>query len=211
MSIFKVKGRGYFARGMVLAAIFLSFGPGGAAGSEKKVINISPDIVSEVDQRGTELADIFGDICLMRFPDMAAFAEGAKKRQLVPMSPEKAREYLHEDPGSGWFLKVSDGTYAITIENPPYRACAVRRAYEAAPKFQFPYQLILKTWAANNDIGPLPDQPARRQSVNGLTVTATMHSAAAPDGRSLQNFMALVTQYPTGQSEVRLVRQIMQK
>ncbi len=157
---------------------------------------------------GRELADLFADMCFSRFPDDAALAEGAAKRQLAAMSQDQVKAYLHSDPGHGWFLKTADGSYAITIEEPPYHACAVRRFYGTAPNFQQPYQSQLSAWAAKNNIGPLTNFPPESQVDNGISIHADVKGVTGPDGKPRQLFIAIVSTYTSGQIEVRLVRQI---
>jgi hypothetical protein len=192
--------------GLLVLAQVVSPGPGLRA--EENNIKTPSEIMSEVDASGTELADLFGDLCLTRFPDDKALEEAVGKRQLQPMTQDQVKLVLHEDPGHGWLLKTATGTYVITIENPPYHACAVRRRYAAAPKFETFFQLNLKTWAAANKVGPLRDLPVHRQPVEGGTLTATIHDVLFPNGGVDQTFMSIVTNYSNGQVEVRLVRQI---
>ena len=166
---------------------------------------------AQTSDPGRELVDLFADMCFSRFPDDAALTEGAAKRQLAAMSQDQVKRYLHSDPGHGWLLKTADGLYAITIEDPPYHACAVRRFYGTVPNFELPYQSQLSTWAAKNHIGPLTSFPPQSQVENGYSIHADMKGVTGPDGKPQQLFMEIVTTYTGGQIEVRLVRQIPQK
>lgn len=180
------------------------------APSEKVEITIPQELANEgSDDVGAELADLFADFCLKRFPSETALAEGVELKQLRALSPRGVRRFLHDDPGRGWLLETPSDAYVITIEDPPYHACAVRRMYSTTPKFRLAYKLMVKLWAANEGIGPLQGMPIRRQMVSGGGI-ATMDMDFVPDvgGNVKRGFMAIVTDYPNGQSEIRLVHQI---
>jgi hypothetical protein len=153
------------------------------------------------------LVDAFLDLCLNRFPDDAAFAKGAAARQLQPMAPAAVKQYLHDDPGRGWTGQSPSGPYAVTIESPPYLACGVRRMQKTSAQFPFFFHLTIGTWAATHAIPPRQTVPPMRQANNGATITITAEAVVGADGKPTQTFMALVTDYPSGQSELRLVRQ----
>lgn len=161
---------------------------------------------SGADEVGGELIDSFLDLCLARFPDQAAFAAGARLRHLVPMPPEQVKRFLHEDPGRGWWGTTPSGRFVVTIENPPYFACAVRRLYKLTQAFQTTYQLAIGIWAANHKIA-LQAVPTMRREENGMSISATAQSEFGPDGKVRQTLMMFVTDYPSGRTEVRLVRQ----
>jgi len=159
----------------------------------------------------TELIDVFGDLCLNRFPNEAAFAQGGKGRHLEPMPAEGVKEFLHDDPGRGWFGKTSSGVYVVTIESPPYLACAVRRVQKPSPALQSTFHAIIGNWAAIHKSPTVLNFPPMHQVKGDMTINVTAEGIAGPDGKPQQTFMAFVTDYKSGQTEVRLVRQFAPK
>jgi hypothetical protein len=153
------------------------------------------------------LLDAFIDLCLNRFPNEATFAAGAKARQLQPMTAGMVKQYLHDDPGRGWSGTMPSGSYVVTIENPPYYACAVRQIQKPMPVFAITFQLAVAAWVANSAIVGLQTESPMRQTDNGMTINALMLFVPDSNGRPKQAFMYIVTDYTDGRAEIRLVHQ----
>lgn len=169
-------------------------------------VAIPPDVAGEAsDDAGAQLVDVFGRFCLMRFPDHADMAEGMGGA-VVPLSPQATREFLHDDPGHGWLYKAAEGTYVVTVEDPPYHTCAVRRLYATPPKYRLAYALAVGLWAAAADRGPLQSGASQTVKRNGLTIAMASRVLPPAAGKGVETFMELRTTYPNGRVEIRLAR-----
>lgn len=156
---------------------------------------------------GAELVGLYTDLCLNRFPDEAKLAAAVRERGMTALGPEAVKQYLHDDPGRGWTARTAAGSYVVTIENPPYHACAVRRLDAAPPSFRDTYQRAVTTWAAAQGRGSLRDYPPMNRTGDGMTINATMSGVPGPNGKPVETFMAFVTTYDNGRIETRLVHQ----
>ena len=75
------------------------------------------------------------------------------------------------------------------------------------PALRTSFQLFVSAWAATKKIGP-PRAMAPAQKVrDGMTINVTAQAIVGPNGKPTQVFMVFVTDYPSGRSEVRFVRQ----
>jgi hypothetical protein len=74
-----------------------------------------------------EMAAIFEAFCLKAFPDDSAVSQLTKSPGYQALSSQAVAIYLHADPGHGWRFRTTIATYVLTIEDPPYRTCALRR------------------------------------------------------------------------------------
>ncbi len=75
----------------------------------------------------SELAELFSAFCIQDFPDPAETEKFIRLKGAREMSAKEVASYLHSDPGRGWYLKTPAALYAITLEEPPYHTCAIRR------------------------------------------------------------------------------------
>ena len=157
------------------------------------------------DAAGARLVALFSRFCLQRFPDQPDLAQG--ETAMTPMPPGMIQRYLHADPGRGW-VNHEDGDTVVTIEDPPYHACAVRRMYPAAPRFDRAYQGTIMGWAESRNRGEFGPPRTARQQRPTMNIEATVQTLPAARGRPAENFMAFTTTYPSGNVEIRLVRQI---
>lgn len=188
-------------RAAIVWAMLAVLAPGLARAQAGAVV-IPPDAAQEQDPAGTALVEAFGLFCLNRFPG-AARVEDAAPGRMQALSPLRTREYLHDDPGRGWLYRAPDGEYVLTIEEPPYHTCAVRRSYARPPRYRLPWLSLTGTWAAAAGRGPF--QPSEPQVVrqNGLLIEAT--GRLLPGGGG-DVFLELKTTYPDGHFEQRLAR-----
>ena len=156
------------------------------------------------------MVGLFTGPCLAKFPDDAAVESYAASEKLTPMTEEQVRQLLGTDPGMGWIRQTDSGTYRLTIEKPPYHACALRKTFDKAPKaLKSYYFLMLSLWAAGSKPGDLTEQPAQSAEVGSLPTRVYLYLLTAPDGKAKEQFIALITDLPDGAHEVRLVRQIL--
>ncbi len=194
-------------RTLVMAAVMSAAVASTAWPADTKVY-IPPDAVNQTDEAGTRLVDAFARFCLQRFPNQTVTG-GNGGNDLVPMTPAQVKQYLHDDPGHGWTYRQDDGEYVVTVEDPPYHACAVRRLYADPPKYRFPYLFAIQTWAIGRNRGPMDFLPRQTGTVNGLTISANLAALPAAGGKPREVFMDITTPYPrVQQTEIRLVRQI---
>ncbi len=75
----------------------------------------------------TELASMFSDLCIGSFPDENKVQAFLTSKAATSMSAQEVQRYLHSDPGRGWYIQTPVALYGVTIENPPFHTCAIRR------------------------------------------------------------------------------------
>lgn len=189
-------------RAAIVVAMLAVLAPGLARAQAGAVV-ISPEDARENDPAGTALVEAFATFCLDRFP--SARVEDVAPGRVQALSPARVREYLHDDPGHGWLYRAPDGEYVLTIEDPPYHTCAVRRTYARPPHYRLPWLLQTGTWAAKAGRGPF--QPSEPQVVrqNGLLIEASGRMLPGGGG---DVFLELKTTYPDGHFEQRLARRV---
>lgn len=185
-------------------------GASAATGTGRAIVVPASAARQQPDKAGTELVVVFIELCLGRFPDRADLAEGRMSRdtQLSPMTADQVRNYLKDDPGRGWTYQTGTGNYVVTVEDPPYKACAVRRTYATLPGYRLPYHLLVRDWAATERNTQFQDGPSIKQTRGNLMISGETMTLPASDSRPAEMFMEIGTLYPDGQVEVRLVRQI---
>lgn len=79
---------------------------------------------SETDQRLSNMAMLYDQVCLKAFPDDEAVAALMKTQGARELSPDEVKVTMRDDPARGWELKGGDAT--VWIEFPPFHACSVR-------------------------------------------------------------------------------------
>jgi hypothetical protein len=151
-----------------------------------------------------EHLDIFRSACLFRFPDDRAVAAKAAAEGWQPLNAQQISAMLHEDPGHGWSLTRTYGTYLLTIEEPPFHACVVRKVYPAVPDFQQPLTQMTGDWIAPRTppqhVTPVPVFGNAAQTVYSLEIRGA-------DGKVVEGIGAYVTRFAnTPQVELRLAR-----
>ena len=144
-----------------------------------------------------EMAGIFNLFCLRAFPDDRAIDAAAARDKLTAMSPAQVRQYLHDDPGRGWYDRTSLATYVITIEHPPVRACAVRRMTGSGFSTAAPYLAAVNAYAATRGLGPLRQGSQQTaKTPDGADIVALPQFLAPPGAKSASEvFMVLLTDY----------------
>lgn len=80
-----------------------------------------------------ELVKMFSEICLDSFPNSDRINSSLSRMSSIKMPPSEVQRYLKTDPGQGWYVKNRSTLYAVTIEEPPYHTCAIRRMTSVGP------------------------------------------------------------------------------
>jgi hypothetical protein len=69
----------------------------------------------------------FDMLCNRVFPDDERIAAAmARIPAMKPLTARQLRIYLKDDPGRGWIAGDGTSNMVVTIESPPFHACAVR-------------------------------------------------------------------------------------
>lgn len=159
--------------------------------------------VAAAAKPNADLADVqamtglFDQVCLRSFPDLAAVGRAAKGARASPMTPIQVRSFLHDDPGYGWFYAQPEATYAVTIEQPPYRACAVRRITSSGfPTMQPLLDAVQAYSAGRSGLRLIPAGKQHTVLEGGADLDATAQGLVRPGSeRPIEMFMELVTDY----------------
>ena len=143
-----------------------------------------------------QMAQMFDALCLRAFPDDRAVDAAAGRYGGRPLAPQEVRSYLHDDPGRGWQVARPEATYVVTLEAPPYHACAVRRMTPGGFPAVQPFDLVARQYAAARQraLGEPVTQSLHRP--DGLDIDATVQQlgGGAPDGVT-DSLMVFVSNY----------------
>jgi len=153
-----------------------------------------------------ELLDLFAAFCLMKFPDDAAAETYGSARGFKPMPPERLRGLLGQDPGVGYLYETGQGTYAVTIERPPFHTCAIRKRFTRSPEMKGRYVTTLNLWAGTQRQGKLSELPTQHPTISGAPTVAYLWDLARSDGKGAEKFMLFITTAAGEEPEIRLVR-----
>jgi hypothetical protein len=165
----------------------------------------SSDAPSEAQAEFTEL---FASFCLMKFPDAAAADYYAHAKGMKPMPQDRLQHMLGKDPGTGWLYDGGFGTYAVTIENPPYHTCAIRKRFNKLPDIKTAFGTLLKLWSATQHTGTITERPPKEMEIEGRKSKAYLWELAGSGSADKENFMALVTPISGEAPEIRLTRML---
>jgi hypothetical protein len=89
-----------------------------------------------------ELIEIYDSACLRAFPNDGAVARAMTARGATAMDDAEVRIYLHGDPGRGWNIAGRTARFQLTVEAPPFHACAVRTMTAAGFPDMAPYRAL---------------------------------------------------------------------
>jgi hypothetical protein len=128
-----------------------------------------------------EMLDIYDSACLRAFPDERAVARVMADRGASALSDAQVRVYLHEDPGYGWRIAGRTGIFNLTIENPPYHACAVRTMTASGFPDLGPYQALARRYEAGRGFAPMRHMQFTRDNIE---VAGGGEQRSTPDGGS---------------------------
>ena len=136
-----------------------------------------------------EMLDIYESACLRAFPDDRAVGRLMTQRGATALSEAEVHIYLHEDPGHGWRLEGRTGIFNLTIEEPPYHACAVRTMTPAGFSDLGPYQALANRYEEGGGYRPLNHMQFTRDN---LEVAGGGEQRATRDGGS-ESLLVIVT------------------
>lgn len=142
-----------------------------------------------------EMAAIFAAFCIDRFPDDRALDADAQAKKLTAMTPQQVKQYLHDDPGRGWLIQGASGRYIMTVEMPPFHACAVRSMTPAGLTDAQRYADEIKAYAAkqHEQISSLPMQSSK--TPDGIDIHAYVSPLSGPGVRPRESFMLILSNY----------------
>lgn len=182
-----------------------------APAASRAETSANPFASGKVNNETMPLLDLFGEVCMKRFPDDAAVEEYMRAQNYQPMTEAQVREILKADPGVGWIRKDGPTEYRITLEKPPYHARGVRRFYPKIPDgYLGTYQLMVMMWAATQKANAKA-QPSKSMPLGDAKIDAHLIGVLPAGGGGAELFMAIETRYKTGTAELRFVRSIPQK
>jgi len=153
-----------------------------------------------------ELDALFAAFCLMKFPNAGAADLYARSKGFKPMPEGQRRTILGKDPGFGWLYYGGFGTYAMTIEQSPDHACAVRTRLAGVADIHTAFGTTLTLWAATQHAGSLKGLPAREEQIEGRRTERYLWQLTGDNSK--ETFAAIVTPFPRQEAEIRLVRSI---
>jgi hypothetical protein len=165
-----------------------------------------------------EFVSLFSSYCLHQFPDDKAVTAQAMGEGRRPLTPAEVGSFLHVDPGVGWMIAGQETSYVLTVQVPPYHACALRR-YSDTPLDGAPFIEAARGFAAlsGHRLGaPLTRQ---RDIGGGIISSGTYFQELDDKDRPLSEaYMFFTVRYPAVPRadgtpskpfwEVRFVRQI---
>jgi hypothetical protein len=163
--------------------------------------------VSAAEPAWAEMIEMFAAACLTKFPDDVAVRQYAVEKRLTVMPDDMVRQLLGADPGQGWVQDTARGRYLLTIEMPPYHACAIRRTDNAAPDFFASLMQVLNAWAGTQPGTSLKPLPQQNVLIQGSPTLARQWVVDRGPGKPTELLMVLVTNL-NNKAAVRLVRQI---
>jgi len=165
-----------------------------------------------------EFVDLFSAYCLKRFPDDTSLAAQAVGDGHRALSPAEVGSFLHVDPGLGWMIAGHETSYVLTVQVPPFHACAVRR-YSETLLDSAPFIAAARAFAASEGHKLAPPLARDRPIGNGIVSSGLYFQELDGDGKPLSEaFMFFAVRYPAVARadgapskpfwEIRFVRQI---
>lgn len=142
------------------------------------------------------MTGLYQRLCLDEFPAEATLAASLAGLGAQEMTAEQVTGYLHADPGRGWRLTADGTSYVLTVENPPYHTCALRRMTPAGIAGHDGYDQAVGAYAASH--GLVVRQLARRvlPLPGGADLTAYSSVLAAPRATTArETSLLLLTDY----------------
>jgi len=148
-----------------------------------------------------EIAGLFAAFCLKAFPEPVALDRLAQAKSAVPMTADEVKSYLHADPGRGWHLRTQHALYAITIESPPYLACAVRRMTPSGMSTVQHYVDAVKAYVGGRSGTLVNAPPQKSRTPEGLDISGYPYALVDASGKVSETFMVILTNYHGRASE----------
>ncbi len=142
-----------------------------------------------------ELAALFAAFCLDAFPVVAKLDRTVADRKAVAMKPDEVKALLHDDPGRGWTLRTSEALYAVTVEAPPYNACAVRRMTPVGVSGVKNYYLAAVNRYVAGKNGKLANLPPQKSNLNGVDISLYGQGMVNASGQPQETFAVVLSNY----------------
>lgn len=195
---------------MRLAAIALLLPLAAAAAAEKAPPPPPPDAPADVLTPGQEAAQemlvIYEEFCLDRFPNPNAVQAGVAAHHLSPAAAAQSTDALLGRAGSAWAVATPKGHYAIAIEAPPHRGCAITGPATDDEGIRAAFELAVEMYAQSHEYGMLQRPPRQTGQVAGHPATIQI-LGATPTDRPHQAFVNMETSNPDGSTQLRLSRE----
>lgn len=102
------------------------------------------------DRTLARMTALYDEICLQAFPIDAGVDTAMAGKAATALTTDQVKIYLHDDPGRGWTIPDEEGKFIVTIENPPYHACAVRRMTPMGFVDLSPYRAVVDRFEAGH-------------------------------------------------------------
>jgi hypothetical protein len=142
------------------------------------------------------MIDLYDQVCLQAFPDDAAVAKAMSGLGATELTRDQVEIYLHDDPGRGWSFDSTGTTFIVTVEAPPYHACAVRVTVDEPFADQGPYPDVISAFEKAHrgfqamqpmemDIGDVHSRATGWQKVTGSGGESLFYFVNTPTGKAL--------------------------
>lgn len=93
------------------------------------------------------MAGLYQRLCLQSFPAADALASALRALDATELTAREVSNYLHADPGHGWRLNLGGARYVLTVEDPPFHTCALRRMTAAGLADDHAYAEVVRGYA----------------------------------------------------------------
>jgi hypothetical protein len=109
---------------------------------------------------------LYDNICLQKFPDDAAAGAAAAAAGGEPLAARELNNSLYGRHGQGWRIADGDGAFIVTIENPPYHGCSIRRTVSHPVSNIGAYRALADRYEATKPgFKPIPTQTFTQDGV----------------------------------------------
>ena len=142
-----------------------------------------------------EMAGLFDRLCLNAFPNPAALDAEAARLHATALTPPQVQAYLHDDPGRGWSYATPLASYVITIEQPPYLACAIRRMTPAGLPSAAPFATAVNRYVAARHVTLVNAGRQDGKTQDGADLAAFQQAIFRPDKTVAETFLVILTNY----------------
>lgn len=144
----------------------------------------------------TSMVGLYQRLCLQSFPKPAALAAALQPLDATELPAPEVASYLHADPGRAWRLHVDGVRYVLTVENPPFHTCALRRMTVAGLSDDRLYAQAVRSYAQAHGLA-IKHLPKRVLALSGNTELTAFASILAPPGAKTarETSLLLLTAY----------------
>ena len=117
-----------------------------------------------------DMAAVYQSICLDGFPSEAGLASALRAYDASPLTGGETMQILHADPGRGWRFRTAFANYTLTVEDPPFNTCALRRMTRMGLPTALPYVQAVKTYAARTSLAVGQMQQLNQHAPQGFDI-----------------------------------------